>query len=472
MLTVTGHDLALPALVRAARTPGHVVIDPAALACMRENRAFADRIADRGDDVYGLTTGVGVRKKTRVDREQMERFNARLLREHATGVGPMGSADVARAAGILLLNQLAAGRSNVRPELAELIARRLSDGVELHVPLHGSTGMGDVVPLAHLVGDLLGDVPLTFGEALPLIGQSSMVTATAALAFHDADVLMEILVVLAALDLEGFSANPTPFHPAAAEVRPYPGYRRALAGIGHLLVGSRLAEDPRHLQSPLSYRNAGVVLGAAFDALAFCGRQLSIELNAHQQNPLALPEEDRMLPVASFDMQALATATDIARLAIAPCLTAQAERSVKLLQARETGLTDGLEPSDDQGGHGLSEIAWTLQSIAAEARLLHQPVSAEVGSSSQAEGIEDRMTMAGLGGRRLAEQVELGFRQAAIAAVISCQAIDLRGVDRLGPNLAPFHAAVRDYVAPLRAGDPPPADLDPLIAALRLGLLP
>jgi histidine ammonia-lyase len=42
--------------------------------------------------------------------------------------------------------------------------------------------------------------------------------------------------------------------------------------------------------------------------------------------------------------------------------------------------------------------------------------------------IEDRMTMAGLGARRLAELTDLGFRAAAISCVIACQAIDLRGL--------------------------------------------
>ncbi len=470
MLILTGHDLTLPALVRAAREPGPVSVDPEALERMRANRAFAERIAARGDDVYGLTTGVGVRKTRSVDADAMAVFNARLRREHATGQGPLLADDVVRAAGILLLNQLAAGRSNVRPEIAEAIAARLSAGVTPVVPRYGSTGMGDVVPLAHLVGDLLADVPLLAGEALPLIGQGSVTTAEVAVALHDADVLLAVLVVLAALDVEAFAANPSPFHPAAGEVRPYPGYRRALSGLGHLLSGSRLADDPRHLQAPLAFRNAAVVLGAAFDALAFCSRQVAIELNAHQQNPLALPEEDRMLPVANFDLQAVAAAMDLARIALAPCLTAQCERSITLLQKSQTGLTDGLEPWDDDGGHGLSEMAWTLQGIAAEARLLIQPVSAEIGSATQAEGIEDRMTMAHVGARRLAEMIDLAFRMGAIGAVFACQAIDLRGVDRIGPALAPFHAAVRRLVPPLVPGDPPPADLEPLIAALRTGL--
>lgn len=472
MLTLTGHDLSLPNLVEAARAPGPVGLHVDALERMRINRAFAERIAERGDDVYGLTTGVGVRKNRRVSAEEMQRFNRRLVREHATGQGPALPADVVRATAILLLNQLAAGRTNVRPEIAEQIALRLSAGIEdIIVPRFGATGMGDIMPLAHLVTGLLGDTELAAGEALPLIGQSSYVTAHAAIALYDAEILLETLVTLSVLDLEAYAANPSPFHPAAGEVRPYPGYRRALGAIGHLLAGTRLAEDPRHLQAPLSFRDAAVVLGAAYDAFTFCIRQLSIELNAHQQNPLALMEEDRMLPVANFDMQALAAMLDFARIALAPCLTAQCERSIKLLQASETGLTDGLEARGDTQGHGLSEIAWTMQAITAEARLLVQPVSTETGSSAQAEGIEDRMTMAGLGARRLAELTDLGFREAALGCVIACQAIDLRGLDRLGPNLGPIHAAVREHVPTLGPGDPPPDDLEPLIAALRAGAL-
>jgi histidine ammonia-lyase len=117
----------------------------------------------------------------------------------------------------------------------------------------------------------------------------------------------------------------------------------------------------------LTYRGAAAVIGAAFDAFGFVEAQLQINLNAHQQNPLSLPEEDRMLPCANFDMQAVSSALDFARIALAPCLTAQSERSMKLLQARDSGLTDGLEPwcGDDgeggENGHGYSGMAFTLQ---------------------------------------------------------------------------------------------------------------
>jgi histidine ammonia-lyase len=448
---------------------------------MKENRLFAERLAARGDVIYGLSVGVGIRKKSIVPAEEMLALNRRIIRDTATGQGPAESPEVTRATAIVLLNTLAAGRTNVRPLVALAFAERLSNGPALApMPMYGSTGIGDVVPLAHLASDLLGDLAPAAGEALPLIGQSSMVTASAAISFHDASALLEELAVLAALDVEAYAANPSPYHAKVADVRPYPGYIKASAIIRGTLEGSALlSETPRHLQAPLTFRGAAAVLGAAFDAFGFVEQQVQINLNAAQQNPLALPEEDRMVPCANFDMQAVAAALDFARIALGPCLTAQVERSIKLLQARDSGLTDGLEPRGDGGvdggesGHGFSGMVFTLQAMAAEARLLASPVSYEVGTSSQEEGVGDRLTLAGLGARRLREMTDLGFRIAALGTVFAAEAIELRGVGRLGVRALELHARVRKLIPGLVPGSPPPtaAAMGSLTAAMRAGLL-
>lgn len=212
-------------------------------------------------------------------------------------------------------------------------------------------------------------------------------------------------------------------------------------------------------------------VGAAYDALMFCESQVSIELNAHQQNPLASQELDRMLPAAHFDMQPVASALDFMRIALAPCISTQAERSIKLLQKSLTDLTDGLEPRGDSDGHGLSEITWPLQALATEAKLLAQPVSFEVGSSCQAEGLEDRMTMAGLAARRLQQMVTLTYRVLSISAVIAAQAVDIRGPERLGGGLAAAHGLIRGLVPEMRAGDPPPASCEMLLRSFEEGFL-
>ncbi len=471
-LVLDGRSLTRGGLVRAARGDVRVAIAPEALERMATNRAFIERVAERGDPVYGLTTGVGVRKRQRVDPAEMAAFARRLIADHAVGQGAPLPADVVRAAAILLLNTLAAGRTGVRPEIAERLAARIDAGATARVRRFGSTGMGDVGTLADLVIELLGDVDLVRGEALALIGQSSVTTAHAALALDDAVRLLDAMTVQVALDLEAFAAPLTPLDPLVEEVRPYPGLVRALGELRALLTGSRLWEEaPRHLHGPLAFRNAAPVLGAARDALAFAERQIDIELNAHQQNPLHDMERDRTVPVANFELLPVAQALDIARLALGPCIAVQNERTLKLLQAPLTGLSDGLEPANDPLGHGLSEFAWPLQAIAGEARLLVQPVSAELCSSTQAEGIEDRMTLAPLGARRLAEQCDLADRVLAIAALCACQAIDLRGPDRLGPPLATVYDRVRTLVPALQPGVPVVGDLEPLVMAIRGGLL-
>jgi histidine ammonia-lyase len=64
-------------------------------------------------------------------------------------------------------------------------------------------------------------LPLAAGEALPMIAQSSVVTAHAAAALAEAALLHRQMVVLAALDLEAFAANTSPYHEAVGAARPY-----------------------------------------------------------------------------------------------------------------------------------------------------------------------------------------------------------------------------------------------------------
>jgi len=67
------------------------------------------------------------------------------------------------------------------------------------------------------------------------------------------------------------------------------------------------------------------------------------------------------------------------------------------------------------------------------------------------------MTLAPLGARRLAEQVELGARALAIELVIAAQAIDLRNVQPLGAGTRPAYELVRELVPFTGEGEPLPA---------------
>jgi histidine ammonia-lyase len=147
-------------------------------------------------------------------------------------------------------------------------------------------------------------------------------------------------------------------------------------------------------------------------------------------------------------------------------LTSASERAVKLLQSPVTGLPEGLAVESGLAETAYSEFALPVQALAAEAKLLAQPVSTETASTSHHEGLEDRVTLAPLSARRLAQVVELGERVAAIELVVAAQAVDLRGRPALGAATRTAYEQVRALVPPLRRGDPPPQDLEPVRQAV------
>jgi histidine ammonia-lyase len=464
VVVLTGSDLTLDDVLAVTRRRAPVEVAPAALEAMSRARGVADRAIASGSVAYGVTTGVGSRKSFPVEAQGHDRL---LVRQHVIAQGSPVSHEVVRATALRLANALAAATTVARPELALHVVDALNDDRLPPVRSLGSIGMSDLAPMADLADGILGDFELERGEGIALLNQASFSTAYGALAVADALVLLDALDYAGALDLEAFAANRSVLHPAVGVVRPYPGLQVTLERLRSLLEGSEV--EPRALQDPLTFRTLAHVNGAARDAFGFVSGQLAIELNAAQSNPLVLIEDGRIISVGNFDLQPFATALDLARLALAPAITSAAERAVKLLQAPMTGLTEGLGARSSLAESSLSEFGIAAQAFAAEARLLAQPVSFENVSTSQAEGLEDRMTMAPLAARRLEAMVELGARVVSIELLLAAQACDLRGA-RLGAGTEAVRARVRELAPFLEEGGVLP-DLELLADEIRSGTM-
>ena len=470
-VVLTGLDLTLDEVVLVARDGAQVELAPAAVERMRASRDVVEAALARGETVYGFSTGVGMRKLFSIDDEQAS-FNRLLIRGHLIGQGPAAPADAVRATMLKLANSLAQGVTGARPEVAEALVGALNAGTSPRVRVLGSVGQADLSANADLVHGVFHDFELAAGEGLVLVDHNAFSTGMAALAVADCERLVDALVVAGALDLEAFAANPSLVDPVVGEARPYDGLVATIARLRALLEGSYLWEaSPRNLQDPLTYRTLPHVLGAAFDALAYVKGVLAVELNAHQGNPLVSPESGRVVPAGNFDAVPLAAALDFLRIALAPALTNAAERGLKLLQASHTGLPEGLAAKPHLAEPALSELGHAIQGIVAEARLLAQPVSFELASTTQHEGIEDRTTMAPLGARRLAEMVSLGARVVAIELTIAAQAVDLRGRPALGAGSGRAYELVREQVPFTDAGETLPPDLEPVVELVRSGAL-
>jgi len=472
---IDGHALTVHQLVRVARAGERVALAGAAMETMRRaRRVVEDRLAS-GEPVYGLNTGVGERKSVKLRPDEMPEFNRLMILNHRVGQGPPAPTDVVRATMVRLANLFASGTPGVRPELAAALVDALNDDRTPAVRLLGSIGLADLAPLADLAHGLLdpSGLELAAGEGLALVDNNAFSTGMAALALWDLGRLVDTLDVAGALDLEAFRANLSTLVPAVAQARPYPGLRDSLERLRALLGGSALwdEESPRNLQDPLSFRCLPQLHGAMRDGLAFAGVQLEIELNAAQGNPLVDVASGAVHSVGNFDVLPLAAAIDHVRILLASVLTSAGERVVKLVHERFSGLPHGLAADHGLAEDALNEFGLSVQALVAEARLLAAPVSFEVVSTTQADGIEDRMTMAPLGARRLAEMVELGHRIVAVELLVAAQAVDRAGFGPLGVGTTAAYELVRTHAPSLGAGDPIVQDLGSLAGELAAGAL-
>ena len=472
-VVLTGDCLTVAEVVRVARNGERVELDAGSVERMRHARATVDAAIARGEGIYGLTVGVGSRARTPVTPADLDQFNRLLLLNHRVAQGPAAPEEVVRAAMVRLANGFAKGTTVARPELAQFVVSALNARRHPRVRLLGSVGEGDVAPMVDLAVGLLDGFELALGEGLVVFSNNAFSNGLAALAIADCERLIEAVCVAGALDMEAFAANLDHIDAAIAESRPYPGLQATISRLRALMDGSYLWEPgtARHFQDPFTFRCFPQVHGAVCDALSFASAQVTIELNAAQSNPLVVASEGRVVRVGNFEVLPLAAALDFLRIALASTLTSAAERAVKLLQAPMTGLPDGLAALPGLPECGIAELDRAAYALAAEARLLAQPVSFELSGTSISEGYEDRMNMAPLAARRLAEMVELGGRIVAIELVIAAQAVELRHKPALGKGTARALALVRERVPFTRQGEPVPQDLEPVRDLVQSGAL-
>src|SRR3990172_11486708 len=118
-VVLTGSDLMLGELARVARDGEPVEIAASAFEHMRAAREIVEQAVAADAPVYGVTTGVGMRRDGRVESEEIAAFNRAAISGHRVGLGAPTADDVVRAALVRLANGLVAGFPGGRPALAQ-----------------------------------------------------------------------------------------------------------------------------------------------------------------------------------------------------------------------------------------------------------------------------------------------------------------------------------------------------------------
>ena len=493
-VTLDGGSLTIEQVRAVAVNRAEVKLADASRQRMLRTRDVVAGIVERGEVVYGVTTGFGKLSEVAIPHDRLSELQVNLVRSHSAGVGPLLPEREVRAMMLLRSNVLAKGYSGARPDLVDLLLGMLNRGLFPPIPEQGSVGAsGDLAPLAALGVSMIGEgllyagrgttaeleadsiagssispiarpaaqvlrscglEPVTLGpkEGITLINGTQAHTAVAALAISDARVLWHTAHVAGAMSLEALLGTPVPFDERIHDARGQTGQAQSAALLRRLLEDSELREshrvgDPR-VQDAYCLRCMPQVHGPVFDALAWIGEIVSRELNAATDNPLVF-ENGEILSGGNFHGLAVANALDLLAIVLTNLATISERRIDRLVHPDfNQGLPAFL--SHEPGVHsGFMMAQVTAAALASECKVLSHPASVDtIPTDGNREDVVPMSMGAAWKARRVVANVQ---RVLAIELMCAAQAIDYRAPLKPGRGVQSAHAMVRRIIEPLDA---------------------
>ena len=493
-LSLDGQSLTIDDVVGFARRGGTAALSPKSAERVDAARALRRGLVEDEIPIYGVTTGFGDSAHRQVAPDRAPQLQRSVVLHLGAGTGPIASPEVTRATMLLRANCLAKGNSGVRIELIERLLFLLNNDALPQIPERGSCGAsGDLIPLSYIasliVGErvnvLLGDrvvssrealaelglepLELEAKEGLGLVNGTSFMSAFASFAVHDAERLAFTSDLLTALASEALHGNRGHFNAFLFEAKPHPGQIESARIIREILAESELALDSeeifagqslngepfleldRQVQDRYSIRCAPHVNGALRDTLEWLHRWVQIEINSSDDNPLFDVGGRRAQSGGNFYGSHIAQGMDALKVALAN-LCDLMDRQLELLvdEKFNAGLPPNLiprfEPDDPEMGlhHGFKGMQLSCSAMTAEAMHLSAPAS--IHSRSTEAHNQDKVSMGSIAARDARSIVELAESIAAIHLIASCQALELRGIERASSTARAVHELVRSRV--------------------------
>lgn len=477
VIRITGKNLKIEDVVAVARHGAKVELAPEALERIVKCRALLERKIQAREIMYGVNTGIGEFSEKVLSDDQVLDFQKYLIYNHAAGIGKPMPVEHVRAAMLSRANVHANGHSGCRPEITRTFVELLNKGVTPVVCEKGSVGAcGDLAPMSQIALLMMGEGEAWYGgkrmaaaeamsaagipvpglmarDGLAAINGSNCITAIGCLLIHDYERWLKQAEIAAAMSLEALLANMKPYDKRLHELRGFPGAVTCAENLMRIMAGSDLVTGKLKVkvQDAYSMRSTPQVVGAARDALAHTRRQFEIELNGVCDNPIFLPDENRVLTGANFQGSPISLPLDMAATAITMVSVLSERRLNRLLNpALSVGLPEFLTKGAGMfSGHMLSQ--YTAGMLIVEQRILSAPASTQ--SIPAAADQEDFVSMgmnSALKGRQILENANgvLG-----IELIAAAQALDFREF-AFGAGTQAGRASVRRFVEHLDVDRP------------------
>ena len=473
-VTVNGQGLTIEQVALVAREGYRVEIDPAAVSSIKSSRDIVEDYVNREEIVYGVTTGFGRFSDVAISKDETELLQKNLIVSHACGVGKSFSRDITRAVMLLRVNTLCRGYSGIRLETLNLLVEMLNRGVHPVIPQKGSLGAsGDLAPLAHMVLVMLGEgsaeyngeilqggralekaglkpCTLSSKEGLALINGTQTMSAVASLTLFDAEMLVKMADITAALTLEALNGVVDAFDDRIHRVRGHKGQIASAENIRHLVDGSTYTtrQGEKRVQDAYALRCTAQVHGACRDAVEYAARVIGTEINAVTDNPLIFPDSGEVISGGNFHGEPVALAMDFLGISLAELADISERRIERLVNPQ---LSNGLPAFlTVHGGlnSGFMITQYAAAALVSENKVLAHPASVDSIPSSANQ--EDHVSMGTIAARKGSDIKENLASVLAIEYLASAQAIDLRGGGTLGRGTGPAYRLLRNRIKPLK----------------------
>lgn len=473
-----------------------VELTPEAEDLITRSRGIVDAAIERGDAIYGVTTGVGHARNESLPTDALDAMQPILLEMHLGALGDPMPTDLVRAGMVVRLNGVARGGAGVSPEVAATVAALLNHHIHPIIPRFGSVGAGDLGQLALLGRTLLGKgevewkgrilpaadalrqagvspVTLRPKDALAIISSNALTVGHGVSLWKAVEELLGLADLVAAASMEAIGANPSFFDPAVASARDSSGQAETSRRLREALAGSeRIDPAVASVQDPISFRVVPQVHGACRDVLARFAADLDKELNAPADNPMVDLATERILSNGNFHAMNLALSAESLNLALAHIGLLSERRSGQLWDAVVSSLgADG----GGQGGPPLQEGAppflagLSLRYPAAarytRLRQLAQPMTLDVPSLDLA--VEDHATNSSEALWSTSEIVEIVTEILTVEVLIAFGRLSLSGAEgHLGAGSGRLVDLVGEVLGSLTQGTLPDQTHARVMAAL------
>lgn len=463
-----------------------IELDQQALAKVAESHEFLKSFS-KDKLIYGINTGFGPMAQYRITEDHQLELQYNLIRSHCTGAGSRLSDIHVKSAMICRLSSLMQGYSGLHPEVVILLKDLINKEVYPQIFEHGGVGAsGDLVQLAHLALNLIGEGEVTYKgelrptadvykevgvqpirihlrEALGLINGTSVMTGIAMVNLLHARQLVNWSMLSSNLIIEMVESYSDHFSEELNSVKPHMGQRMIAHAMNVAMKDSKLIRKrEEHLFDEKQFANVDVfkdkvqeyysircipqILGPVYDTVLYTQQVLENEVNSVNDNPIVDKANNNIFHGGNFHGDYVALEMDKLKIALTK-LTMLAERQLNFLMNDK--LNGKLPPFVNLGTLGLNlgmqAAQFTATSTTAESQMLSNPMY--IHSIPNNNDNQDIVSMGTNAALITAKVVENAYQVLAIGLLSATQAVDALKFDaRLSAASKNIYDQVRSVV--------------------------